>query len=154
MKINIEIVENQDEDEIIIKCKQITKAIQKIHKSIIENSSMTPKLIFYKKNEEYYLELEKIYFFETSGECVYAHTADDVYRIRLRLYELEDILPHYFIRVSKSTILNIQHILSISRNLTSASLIEFNKSHKQVYVSRLYYKSLRLRLNERSHYED
>lgn len=154
MKVRIEIAENLVEDEIIIKCKQITKTIQNIQKTIIDETSSVPKLTFYKQNEEYYFTLEEILFFETNKDLVYAHTAGDAFRIKFRLYELEDILPHYFIRVSKSTILNTRRILSIEKNLTSASLVQFYKSHKQVYVSRLYYKSLRQRLSERSHYED
>jgi len=44
--------------------------------------------------------------------------------------------------------------LTINRNLASASLIQFYKSHKQVYVSRRYYKNLSERLTERSYYEN
>ncbi len=150
MKIRIEIVDDLPEEEVVIRCKEVNNTIQGIQKAIIQRSSTTPKLIFYKKNEEYYFQLEKIYFFETSGENVYAHTADDVYRIKLRLYELDELLPKYFLRVSKSTILNIQQVLSINRNLTASSLVQFHKSHKQVYVSRMFYKTLREKLNERS----
>ena len=52
-------------------------------------------------------------------------------------------------RVSKSTILNINHIYSISKNLASSSEIQFLNTHKQVFVSRHYYKSLILRLEEK-----
>lgn len=52
-------------------------------------------------------------------------------------------------RVSKSTILNINHIYSITRNLTSSSIVEFQNTHKQVYVSRHYYKPLKFKLLEK-----
>ncbi|MCL1808672.1 MAG: LytTR family transcriptional regulator [Clostridiales bacterium] len=93
-------------------------------------------------------------FFETSGENVYAHTAGDSFRIKFRLYELVEMLPGHFVRAAKSTIINIRHILSIDRNLASASLVQFHGSHKKVYVSRLYYQTLKCRLGERSNYED
>lgn len=59
------------------------------------------------------------------------------------------MLPSYFLRVSKSTILNTREVYSITRNLTAASLVEFSGTHKKVYVSRSYYKALKLLLDER-----
>ena len=40
------------------------------------------------------------------------------------------LLPINFIRVSKSTILNVDHIFSIEKNLTASSIVQFNKTHK------------------------
>ncbi|MCL2512802.1 MAG: LytTR family transcriptional regulator [Oscillospiraceae bacterium] len=154
MKIRIEIDNTVCEDEVVIKCRQITGSIRKIERFISEEASGAPNITLYKNNEEYFLPLDGILFFETGGDFVFAHTADDAFRVKLKLFELEDILsPHSFARISKSAIININRILSIDRNISSASLIQFYKSHKQVYVSRSYYKNLRQRLDERSHYE-
>jgi len=154
MKIRIEISEQNTEDEIIIRCNQMTSQIQRIQDFVREQASRIPNLTFYKDNQSYFFPLQDILFFETDSEVVYAHTAKDAFRIKLRLYELEELLPHPFMRVSKSTIVNTMHIFTISRNLTSSTLIEFRNSHKQVYVSRHYYKSFMQRLNERSNYEN
>lgn len=67
----------------------------------------------------------------------------------MKLFELEEILPRKFVRVSKSAIVNVKHIYSVERNITSASLISFAGTHKQLYASRNYYKLLKLRLGER-----
>jgi len=154
MNIRIEISPDAAEDEVIIRCRQITGQIQKIQKLIADESAAIPQLTFLKENKEYYFPLKNITFFETNENNVYAHTRNDVYRIRLRLYELEELLPRTFVRISKSTIVNVEQILTINRNLASASLIQFYKSHKQVYVSRRYYKNLSERLTERSYYEN
>ena len=146
MKVHIEIVENLAEDEVVIRCARITGTIQSIHQAITEQASVAPKLTFHKKSEEYYFPLEDVLFFETGSDQVYAHTADDVFRVKYRLWELEEFLPKAFARISKSGIVNTRHILSIDRDLTASSLVRFHKSHKQVYVSRMYYKSLRQRL--------
>lgn len=154
MKIRIEITDDLQEDEVIIRCRQIHDHVLNIQKRIAEEYADVPRLTFFKENTEYYFPLEDILFFETDQDCVYAHTRTDAFRIRFRLYELEDILPHFFVRISKSNIVNIRHILAVNRNLTASSQIQFNKSHKQVYVSRLYYKNLKARLDERSCYEE
>lgn len=77
------------------------------------------------------------------------HTKKDVYQTKYRLYELEELLSGSFIRVSKSTILNVSHVLSIKKNLTASSEVWFEGTHKQVYVSRNYYKQLKQRLEEK-----
>lgn len=153
MKIRIELVPDLQEDEVLIRCGRVDDTVQKIQQYILEQSSLASKITFYKQNQEFYFPLDDILFFETEGENVYAHTVNDAYRIKYRLYELEEILPRYFARAAKSTIVNIMQVYSITRNLTASSLVQFINSHKQVYVSRYYYQELRRRLNERSTYE-
>jgi len=153
VKIRIEIAEDSDEDEIVIRCKRVTETIQKIHNYAMEQSSAGSNITFYKKNQEFYFPLDDVLFFETEGERIYAHTADDAYLIKYRLYELEQILPRHFVRAAKSTIVNILQVYSITRNITSSSPVNFINSHKHVYVSRYFYQELRQRLNERSNYE-
>ena len=106
-------------------------------------------MVFYKDNTELYIWIDDVLFFETEENLIYAHTLNEVYQVKYRLYELEEILPRSFVRVSKSTILNINHIYSITRNITSSSLVEFKNTHKKVYVSRSYYKVLKLKLSEK-----
>jgi DNA-binding LytR/AlgR family response regulator len=149
VRIRIEVVDDLTEDEVLIRCSRVNDTVNKIHHFILEQSQSGSKLIFYKQNQEFYILLEEVLFFETDGEQVYAHTKNDSYRIKYRLYELEEILPKCFVRAAKSTIINITHIYSITRNLTSSSLVRFINSHKQVYVSRRYYQGLKQRMNER-----
>ena len=153
MKIRIELASDLTEDEVLIRCGRMDDTIQKIQQYILEQTTSNSKIIFYKQNQEFYFPLDKVLFFETEDEHIYAHTTDDAYRIKHRLYELEEILPRNFMRAAKSTIVNITQVHSITRNLTASSLIQFINSHKQVYVSRYYYRELRQRLNERSSYE-
>ena len=149
MKIRIEIDENLIEDEVVIQCVGINEEVMKVQKAISEVINASQKLVFYKDATEYYLELDEILFFETDECGISAHTKKDVYQTKYKLYELEDILPGFFMRVSKSTILNTRHIYSINRNLTASSVVAFAGTHKQVYVSRYYYKPLISKLEEK-----
>jgi DNA-binding LytR/AlgR family response regulator len=147
VKIHIEVDGDLTEDEVTIRCGRVDDTINKIHQFIIEQTQSAKIITFYKQNQEFYFPLEDVLFFETEGEHIYGHTANDAYRIKYRLYELEELLPKDFIRASKSTIVNIRQVYSITRNLTASSLIKFAGSHKEVYVSRFYYNDLRQRLN-------
>lgn len=154
MKIRIEMEENLEEEEVIIRCNQMNKTVQKIQQEIWKITASTKKLSFFKENNEYYLSLDTILFFETSENRINAHTIDDIYQIKYRLYELEEMLPSNFLRISKSSIVNVDKIFSINRTLTSPNIIQFCKSYKQVYVSRYYFKDLNKRLAERRNYEN
>ena len=149
MKIHIEIDETIKEEEVVIRCNSFDENVQNIQKVLNSLDISARQLSVFKHDTEYFLSLKDIIFFETSGNIVVAHTANDMFETKYKLYELEDILPGYFMRVSKSTILNTQMVYSICRNLTASSLVEFSNSHKQVYVSRNYYKPLKQKLDER-----
>lgn len=149
MKIRIEVDERIEEDEVIVRCSQLNEEVSNIQKAITEIIAQKTQITFYKDNVEYYISLAEILFFETEYANISAHTGDDIYQVKYKLYELEEILPNNFIRISKSTILNINHIYSITRNLTSSSIVEFQNTHKQVYVSRHYYKPLKIKLLEK-----
>lgn len=88
-------------------------------------------------------------FFETEGSTINVHTRDNIYRTKLKLYELEEMLPGNFMRVSKQAILNINKIYAIDKNISASSLVHFKDTHKQVYVSRYYFKPLKNRLDEK-----
>ncbi len=149
MKIRIELDENLQEEEVIIRCRSLSEQVQQLQRAISDTTSSVGKMEFTKGDRQYYLPLEEILFFETEGGSVAAHTAQDVFQTRLKLYELEEILPRHFMRISKSSILNTSLVYAINRNLTSSSVVEFQNSHKQVYVSRNYYKTLVDKLEEK-----
>ena len=143
MKVRIEIDENMSEDEIVIRCAQPDERVLKMKRAA------EPEIAFFKDAAQFYPPLDSILFFETGEHNLNAHTSDDVFQVKMKLFELEEILPRKFVRVSKSAIVNVKHIYSVERNITSASLISFAGTHKQLYASRSYYKLLKLRLGER-----
>ena len=149
MRIRIEVDNQIDENEVIIKCSELSEEITKIQRVISELIAEKKEMIFYKDNTEYYICIDDVLFFETEESSISAHTINDVFSVKYKLYELEEILPNNFLRVSKSTILNTNHIYSITRNITSASIVEFQNTHKKVFVSKHYYKVLQFKLLEK-----
>lgn len=149
MKIRIELEENLSEDEVVIRCRTLTDEIGQIQNAIASVTSQKQNFILYKEDTEFYVAFEDILFFETESNGLNAHTREDVYQAKYRLYELEELLPSYFLRVSKSSIVNVREIFSIQKsNLSTTSVAAFENSHKQVYVSRHYAKALREKIME------
>lgn len=148
LKIRIEL-DKDAEEEVILRCKDLTPKIIKLQQVLTKTMNKSGQIILYKNDTEYYLEIDKILFFETENSAVLAHTAKDVFETKMKLYELENILGGDFLRISKSAIVNTNKIYAISRNLTASSVIEFQGTHKQIYVSRAYYKVLKAKLEEK-----
>ena len=148
MKIRIELDEGLAEEEVIIRCHSLTEQVQQLQRVISDTVASNGKMEFSKGDRQYFLPLEEILFFETDAGKITAHTAQDSFQTQLKLYELEEILPGHFMRISKSSILNTRMVYAINRNLTASSVVEFQDSHKQVYVSRHYYKALLCKLEE------
>ena len=146
MKVRIELDPQMDEPEMIIRAPRLTEEVARLQQLILEQK-MTP-LTFYKDRSEYFLDLANILFFETDGEKIYGHTREEAYEVRQKLYELEEILPIAFCRISKSTIVNAKQIYSSEKSFSGTSTVNFYQTHKQVHVSRHYYQLLKERLKE------
>ncbi len=149
MKVRLEIEEALEEDYVVIHCKRLNEQIMQVQNILADIGSQYKTILLHRENKEYYLPLDKILFFETENKEVRVHTKTEIYDTEYKLYELEELLPGYFMRISKSTIVNLKQVYSISRNITASSLVEFANCHKQVYVSRNYYKALVDRLAEK-----
>lgn len=117
MRIKIEIEENLTEDEIIIRCNHLNENIIAIQKNIADAIHGRQQLMVMKGDKEYYLLLTEIMFLETTENQVAVHSANQIFYTRLKLYELEELLPAVFMRVSKSTIVNTEKIRSVKRTL-------------------------------------
>ena len=151
MKIKYEFDETLTDDTIVINFHPQNSQIENI-KTIIAENNVTP-ISVYKREQELFLQPNEILFFETDNDIVYAHTINHNYEIKLKLYEIEQLDVLSFIRISKSSIININQIYSIEKTFGAGSLIKFRNTHKEVYVSRLYYKLLKEKLKGRVHYE-
>ena len=143
LKVTIEIDPGATECEVTIKCPGVNEEVVRIQKLLSGNPAGEPQISFFKEDSEFFLPLDTVLFFETDGGQIRAHTADDEFETRYKLYELEEMLPSCFIRISKSTILNTHKLYSITKNLAGASKIEFQGTYKTVYCSRNYYKALK-----------
>lgn len=149
MKITVEIDESLGENEIIIRGRELNEDVIAMQKCISEALMAGMKLCVTKGDMEYYLVLSEICFFETADSAVAVHTRNGIYETKLKLYELEELLPGSFLRVLKSTILNTRYIRAIHRNIAGASEVEFAGTNKRAFVSRSYFKLLANKLEEK-----
>ncbi len=146
MKIRIELDDSLDDVEVVIRASRLTAEIEQIQQTLIQGNR--PQIVFYKGSSEYFLDLADILFFEADGARIFAHSRKNAYEVKLKLYELEEILPVYFCRISKSSIANTRSIYSLDKSFSGTSTIRFYDTVKQIHVSRHYYQLLKEKLRE------
>ena len=149
MKVKIEILEGMPEEEVVIRCPGLSDSVIALQNYISKQGSAKRCLSLKNGETEFYVPMEEIYFFETEGRELRAHTADRIFFCGYKLYDLEELLPGSFMRVSKSTIVNLDFVYSITRNLTASSVMEFAGTKKKAMVSRAYFKAVTERLKAR-----
>ena len=148
MKIKLDISPQYSEKEVVIRAAKDDDEVKEIMNSVKDVENRFNHLNGYLDDTVYSLSFKDILFFETNDRNVYAHTSNNAFLIHYRLYELAENLPNNFLRVSKSSILNVDEVISLSKSITG-NLVKFRNSYKQIYVSRRFLKDLKISLNQR-----
>lgn len=90
---------------------------------------------------------EDILRFFADGKTVSVQTAQDVFTVRERLYELEELLdPHKFVRISHSEIVNLSHITALDLSLSGTIRMTLTGG-VSCFVSRRSLKKIKQALN-------
>ena len=134
MEIEIVIDQSQIEPKIIIKTSKLTQEVENIMNII---SQQNPSIISGIKDEKLEIIDENAIIAVCAQDGkVYADTKNGIYELKLRLYELENILDKTkFVRISKSEIINLRAVKNFDLSFTGTISVEM-KNGKMSYVSR------------------
>ena len=86
MKITILDTIPGEEDEIIIKCQNLSEDIQNLLQKLKQGNT---KIAGHNENGIHLLEPDEVYYFETVDNKVFACCKKEVYEVREKLYTLE-----------------------------------------------------------------
>lgn len=143
MKIIVDSIEEMSEEYVSFHIYQMTDRISQA----ISHLTETPTYLVGERDELFYnIAYEAILYIETVDKNSFLYTEEHVYRLREKLYQLEEKLAIVdCIRVSKSMILNIDKIESVYPTISGrfeARLV----NQERVTISRSYVASLKLKL--------
>ena len=141
MKCELHIDKNLDE-KVLIYAHEQNKAVEEI-KSFVENQDI--ELVGYKDGEIEKLNPNKVNCFIIENSKIYAITDDDKYHVKLRLYNLEEMLGESFIKINQSCIANIRKIKKFDSSISGTLSVVFKNGYID-YVSRRNIKSIKERL--------
>lgn len=143
MKVVIEDIGPGEEEQIIIRCRNINDSIMKF---ISDLKMEQKKLVGLKDGNMVMIEPQNVYYFEGVNNKVFIYCKQNVYETKLKLYEVEaDYENTDFVRVSKSIIINLSKIKSISPAYSGRfEALLFNG--EKVVISRQYVPELKKKL--------
>ena len=133
MKIKVQIDSVFQEEMLQIQAPSRTPKIQQVVE-FVESLDNNHRLKG-KKDGETYIENRQVLAKTTQGE----------YHLSLRLYQVLEKLPSYFIKISQSEIVNLKEIERF--NITPNGLVEIHLKNKETtYSSRRYLKAIKEKL--------
>lgn len=143
MKITIMDRQDGDEDEIIIKCRQMDEQLLKL---VYALKAGHEKITAVKDGSIVQVSPGEIYYFEAVDNRVFLYLEKNVYETKRKLYELEKQFEGTdFLRVSKSTILNLTKVKCLSPGLNGRFEAQM-KNGERIVISRQYVPALKEKL--------
>ena len=139
MKVKIEISKEYDPAFAVIYTKAVTEEIQRITELLEKDKG--PVTVF-RDDRIVVLKPEEIYMIRVEDEKTMIYSEHDQYRSRKRLKEVFEQVGDSFMRISKSTVVNLKYLDSVEAGFGGTMLIKLKNGCKD-YVSRFYLKDLK-----------
>lgn len=140
MKLEIRKIPVNEPEMVEIRYHWITDEIQEIVSFV---KSRQGQLSATRDGQRFEVPVMDLFYAESVDERVFLYTASDSYEIRMKLYELEDLLKSKsFLRISKSMIVNLMKISSV-RPALNGRFSSVLKNGEEIIISRKYVPELK-----------
>ena len=150
MKVEIRYVNSPEEECVVLQVCQTHPGIMKLQEIIENGTYQTVTIPCFLGEQRYSISCDHILFIETIQEMLFVHTGSKVYEAKKRLYELEEMLPKQFARVSKSVIMNLKQVEYYSPLASGLMKASFYNG-EETYISRKYLRLLRTMIGGEIH---
>lgn len=136
IKINTNISSEFEETSITINAPELSDEIQNLIQYISNINTIPSQIVASKNNKIYFIDLEKVICFFSKDKYNYVRIKEGTYKIKYKLYELEEILKQKdFIRISNSCIININQVECFDTSILGTVLVKL-KDNTQETVSK------------------
>ena len=142
MKVEVKQVSSYEDEAAYINAVEITDEIKSAIDILENNCRMVPVI---SDSKTIMCKADAIYYIESVDKRTYVYTKENCYETKYRLYELEDMLNFYFLRISKAMIINIRKIRSVKAELNGRMRADLLNG-EQITISRAYVKELKGKL--------
>lgn len=135
--------------KIQVSAPELTDEVQKILDNLSKISKKKEEIVATKNNQIFLLKSKDVLYFYSDEKNNFAKTREGVYKIKERLYELEENLDDKnFIRISNSCIINIDKTKCFDVSQIGSLIAKMEDDTKQE-VSKRKIKNVMNFLNER-----
>lgn len=137
IKINTNISSEYKETSIIINAPEMTGDVQNLIKYISNIDIIPNQIVANDDNKIYFIDLENIICFFSKNKYNYVRTKEGAYKVRNKLYELEDMLKNKnFIRISNSCIINMNQVKYFDTSILGTISVHLKDSTHEVVSKR------------------
>lgn len=143
MKINIIEDPNIAEPEITVRCPAMTGELREIVAALSLAGNTIAGIV---GDETHFIPLGDLLYFESVDDRVFFYTASGTFETPSKLYQIEEKLAQTsFVRISKSTIVNLRKVTRMRREPNSRLLVTLTTGEALV-VSRQYMPGIKQKL--------
>lgn len=135
--------------KVLITAPELNEQVQSILNNLSTVCENRNNIVATKNNELFLLKTNDILYFYSDEKYIYAKTRNESYRVKQKMYELEEILPNNkYVRISSAYIINIDKTISFDMGQIG-SLYAKMEDGKKLEVSKRKIKEVKRFLNER-----
>ena len=146
MEVKIYKITEEKPEQVQIHCHEITEEVREIVSFV---KSRQGQLTGIQEGNQYEIPMPDIFYIEAVDNKVFLYTRQQVYETKQKLYELEEILTEkYFLRISKSILLNLTKVKAIKPAL-NGRFTAVLQSGEEIIISRKYVPELKKALKGR-----
>ena len=136
MKVNLFVSRDIEEPHADIHTNELTDNITKAM-SILESDESSDMLAVKKGSDIALLQFSEVYMLRVEDKQVKVYAENTEYLIKKPLYQVEETLSSDFVRISKTTIVNLKKIERVAPSLRGMMFIELKNGLKD-NISRKY----------------
>lgn len=129
--MDIKVLTNISKDfkdiEVCINAPERNEEVQRLENELLQHSNKAiTQLVAMQNNDIFIINVSNIIEFFSKDKNNFCRTKEGTYRIREKLYYLEDMLSkNDFIRISNSEIININHVKCFNTSIIGNILVKF-----------------------------
>ncbi len=136
MKVNLFVSKDIAEPHADIHTNELTDNVSKAI-SILESDESNELIAVKKGSDIVLLEFSDVYMFRVENKQIKVYTKNSEYLIKKPLYQVEETLNSDFVRISKTTIVNLKKIERVAPSLKGMMFIQLKNGLKD-NISRKY----------------
>ena len=146
MRVTVETIDRQQEEQVLIRCHEVTDTVREIRHFIL---SRQESLEGYEAGKQFQIPLPEIYYAEAVDNRLFIYTKEKVYEVEMKLYAFEEAYgSKQFFRCSRTTVVNLMRI-DYLRPALNGRLCARLQNGEDIIISRKYVNSLREILKRR-----
>lgn len=140
MVVKISMIPESEAELVDIRCHEETDSVREIAAFVRSRQGQLSGVL---DGRQYNIPVSEIMYIESVDNRTFIYTLQKVYGSRQRIYELEENLkPKHFLRISKSSLVNLMKIISVKPALGGRFSAVLSNG-EEIIISRKYVSELK-----------